>query len=380
MPPIYRGMDEGGSEEDSLAADFQLFRKQHPPAGSRPGTLMVPEGAVAPRIHVIEYNHEAVVDERDIHRVSDLSESLDKDTTTWIDVQGLGDEDLLWELAALFSIHPLALEDVVHVPQRPKTEPYEKHQFFVARMARMVDGDLDVEQFAIFFGEGYVLTFQEHYGDVLDPVRTRLRRGGGPIREYGSDYLAYAILDTVIDGYFPVLEAIGDTIEDLEIEVVECPSGAVIQRVNETKRDLLILRRSVWPMRDAVSMLMREHTPFVSERVHTYLRDSYDHCVQLADVVETYRDLAAGLMNTYLSIISNRTNEVMKVLTVMASIFIPLTFLAGLEGMNFRFMPELNVWWAYPAMLIVMAAVAIGMLGYFRKLGWIGNRDKDRLE
>jgi magnesium transporter len=346
--------------------------RKRPPPGARPGTLVVPEGALAPRIRLMRYDRETV-EERDVSDPAALEPLIGAGRIAWVDVQGLGDERLLRRLGELFGLHALALEDVVHVGQRPKTEAYEGHQFYVSRMFRRLPSRaIDREQVSIFFGKHYVLTFQERYGDVLDPVRERLRQGKGPMRKSGPDYLAYAIIDAIIDGYYPVLEATGDTLEDLEHEVIAHATPTTLQRIHDVKRELLALRRGIWPQRDAINSLIRDDLPFVSKEVRIYLRDCYDHCVQLSDLVETYRELVSGLLGTYLSSIANRTNEVMKVLTIMASIFIPLTFLAGIFGMNFERMPELGIPWAYPALLGLMVVVALGMLVYFRRLGWIG--------
>ncbi|MHC4549984.1 MAG: magnesium/cobalt transporter CorA [Planctomycetota bacterium] len=348
------------------------FRKRKPPPGARPGTLVLDAKAPPPRIHVFHYTVDDTT-EVDAVRVEDLAAHRERPGVLWVDVQGLGDETILRSIAELFEIHRLALEDVVHVPQRPKTETYEHHQFYISRQVQMRDGGLvESEQFSVFFGEGYVLTFQETHGDILEPVRRRIRQGKGPIRRSGADYLAYALIDTLIDGLYPVLESMGEVLEDLENEVIVTATPATLRQVNRIKRDLLMLRRTIWPQRDAVNALIRDDSPFVSEGVRVYLRDCYDHCVQLADVLETYRELAGGLLNTYLSSVSNRTNDVMKVLTIMASIFIPLTFMAGIYGMNFDAMPELKWPWGYPVLILLMVMVTVCMLFYFRHLGWIG--------
>jgi len=313
------------------------------------------------------------VEERSIVDPKELKPYADGRGVSWVDVQGLGDETTLRQIAELFEIHPLALEDVVHTHQRPKTESYPHHQFVVLRMPNVeADSRLDLEQMSIFLAKNHVLTVQERYEDDFGPVRDRIRRGGGPIRVNGADYLAYALIDRIVDGFYPVLEQIGERIEAMESEVLEGSDSSVISRINDLKKELLTLRRAVWPLRDAVSTLIRDPNPYIGDNVRVFLRDVWDHCAQLVDSIETYRDLASGLMNTYLSIVSNRTNEVMKVLTIMASIFIPLTFLAGIYGMNFEFMPELQWRWGYPVLLGVMTTVGVGLVAYFRRKGWIG--------
>jgi magnesium transporter len=321
---------------------------------------------------------EGSLHEQEVVDILDLAGCLERSAVTWVDVCGLGDEATLRKIGEIFSLHPLALEDIVNVPQRPKVEVYDAHLLLITRMVMPRNGAvLDTEQVSIFVGQNYVLTFQERHGDVFDPVRARIRRGGGPIRKFGPAYLAYALLDTVIDAYYPVLERMGDFLETLEEEVVHRPTRESLQKVYQAKRELLTLRRAVWPQREAINTLIRDDNDFVSDAVRVYLRDTYDHCVQLIDGTETYRELAGGLMDMYLSSVGNRQNEVMKVLTIMASIFIPLTFLAGIYGMNFENMPELDSNWGYPMLLAIMAGTAIAMLLFFRRLGWIGGLKRD---
>lgn len=349
------------------------FRKRRPPVGAQPGTLVTSADAEKPRIHVITYGPTDVT-ERTVTDPETLRDCLAGDHVSWIDVQGLGDEAVLRQIGEVFGLHPLALEDAVNIPQRPKSEGYELQHLFITRMTRLGEGSgLDAEQVSIFIGPHYVLTLQERHGDVFDPVRLRIRAGKGLIRRQGPDYLAYALIDTVIDGYYPVIEAIGDRLHEIEEEVLQHPSPSGLQRIHRIRRDLLAMRRAVWPQREAVNALIREETPLVSSTVRQYLRDSHDHAVQIADVIETYRELAGSLMDMYLSSMSQRTNEVMKVLTIMSSIFIPLTFLAGIYGMNFQHMPELQSPMAYPVLLGVMAVLTVAMLLFFRRKGWIGN-------
>lgn len=348
-----------------------MFRKKHPKVGASPGTLVIPKRAPEPRIHSIRYDQAGVI-ETDVSTVSELSQAFDSDDVTWIDIQGFGDRSVMSQIGELFGFHSLLLEDIVNVPQRPKTEAYDKQLLIVVRMVQSSGLDLvDMEQVSIVLGPSYVLTFQERYGDVLDPVRRRIRSGKGVIRRHGPDYLAYAIADTIIDGYYPVLEHIGDGLEELEEAVVTNPTPDVLRRLNQVRKRLVNLRRSIWPQREALNALVRGDHDAISEGVQIYLRDSYDHCVQTSEVAEMYREMVTGLMSTYLSSIANRTNEVMKVLTIMASIFIPLTFVAGIYGMNFEYMPELHVTWAYPAVWATMLATAAGMLAYFWRKGWI---------
>jgi len=355
----------------------KLFTRKRTKVGARPGTLVIDKKAATPQLRVIRYTPAEVVDLQD-QTVEQVQAELSKEGVIWIDVQGLGDESIIRSIGELFSIHLLALEDVVNVPQRPKTESYDTHQFYISRMVRIDEQQqLDVEQVSIFFGKNFVLTFQERHGDVLDPVRKRIHSKKGLIRTSGPDYLAYAIIDTIIDGYYPVLEHYGEYLEKLESRVVSSATPALLERINSIKRSLLVLRRGIWPQRDAVNSMIRDDCPFVSDNVKVFLRDCYDHCIQLADVLETFRETAGALLSTYLSAIGNKQNEVMRMLTIMASIFIPLTFMAGIYGMNFEEMPELKSHYAYPALLVVMATTAIGMLTYFKRLGWIWNNQNE---
>jgi len=355
-----------------MVFSISLFRKGHPPVGARPGTLAIAANAAPPVIDVIHYN---LTEHRTLQpkKVAELAPLLSAGTTTWIDVEGLGDERLLRELAEIFHIHPLALEDVANTPQRPKAEEYDEHLLLIARMARLnEDMELDIEQVAMFVGSNYVLSFGERPGDVLDPVRNRIREGKGAIRGGGPGYLAYAILDCIIDAYYPIIERLSAKLEKLEDRVLVAPTPRLLDHLNRIKTDLVLLRRGVWPQLETLNRLLRETNPYLGEEVQVYLRDPTDHCAQLVDVIDSHRELVNGLLNTYLSVVSNRTNEVMKVLTIMSSIFIPLTFLAGIYGMNFEFMPELHKQWAYPILLALMAAVAGIMVVYFWRKGWLG--------
>lgn len=358
---------------DYIDVGSAFFKKRHPSIGARPGTLMIAEDALPPKVRMISYNLDEVL-EREIEDIDKLAKAFDPKNVTWVDVQGFGDEELVRKIGDIFSIHPLMLEDIVNMPQRPKTESYDGQVLVITRMVRLnEDKAIDMEQVSILMGNNYVLTFQERYGDILDPVRERIRNGKGrPIRRSCSDYLTYVITDTIIDGYYPVIESIGDHLEHLEAVVMDNPSTSTLQELNRTKNLLVNLRRVAWPQREMVSSLMRDDNELIVDEVRMFLRDTYDHCVQTAEVIEMYRDMATGLMNTYLSSIANRTNEVMKVLTIMASIFIPLTFMAGIYGMNFDHMPELHVPWAYPALGLAMFSTAAAMLFFFWRKGWIG--------
>jgi len=348
------------------------FRKRHPPVGARPGTLVIGDEAVTPRMHVIVYGPDSL-SEQDVSDATELQQHLREGHVCWIDVQGLGDERTMRTIGDSFKIHPLALEDIVNVPQRPKVEAYEHHLLLIMRMMRLCEKlTVDREQLTILVGENYVLTIQERHGDSFDGVRSRIRQGGLVLRSSGPAYLAYALLDAAIDAYYPILETFGEQLEETATQISESPEPATIQDVHTAKRELLAMRRAVWPLREIINSLLRGDLPFMGDNISTYLRDCYDHTVQVIDIIETYRELAGGLMDLYLSSVANRQNEVMKTLTIMASIFIPLSFLAGLYGMNFQNMPELGAPWGYPALLVIMALVAGGMVRHFYRKGWLG--------
>jgi magnesium transporter len=338
---------------------------------------MIAADAHPPRLRAVVYDAQRF-EQVDLASIVELESFLDHDDKLWVDVQGLGDAVLLDGIAKLFDIHELALEDAVNVPQRPDTDQYPSHQLIVTRAVSLVDREAELvfEQVTLFVGPRVLLTIQERHSERLEPLLERLGSNRGSIREYGVDHLAYAVVDTVIDGYFPVVEKIGDRLDDLEARVLREAKPEVLGDVRDVKRDLLLLRRALWPMREMVNELIRDSSPFLGPGVRVYLHDCYDHCIQLLDVVETYRELGADLTATYLSAIGNRTNEVVKVLTMMASTFIPLSFIAGVYGMNFRHMPELHERWAYPAILAVMVIVAVSMLLFFRRRGWIGQRER----
>jgi magnesium transporter len=357
-----------------------------PAPGAAPGTLVVDAAPGAHcRIFVIDYCADHVI-EKELGSIDEVIAYLEDDrpSITWVDVRGLGDRHTLERMGEIFHVHPLALEDVVNVPQRPHSDTYPDQQVVISRMVQLAEsGAVEMEQLGILFGEGYVLTVQEEAShDCLESVRDRIRRGKGTIRRAPADYLVYALLDAVIDGFYPVLEALGERLEDLEIEAAAAPRG-VSQKIHKIKRNLLDVRRAVWPQRDMVNGLLRDESPHVSKETRVYLRDTYDHVVQVMDMVETFREIASGLMDLYLSGVSNRMNEIMKVLTIISTIFLPLTFIAGVYGMNFDpasspyDMPELKWRFGYPFALGLMLLSVIGLLMFYRRKGWLGGDRAD---
>jgi magnesium transporter len=344
--------------------------------GTAPGTLIADPNAPKPVVQAIVYDEKSC-DSYDV-TASGVHALYAEQKKIWVNVEGLGDAATIQKIGEIFGLHPLALEDVLNVHQRAKTEHYGDTTFVVLRMA-CGDGRLDTEQVAIFLGERFVVTFQEGIaGDSFGMVRDRLKKAGGKIRSSGADYLAYSLIDAVVDNYFPVLERFGEQLDVLEDTVIMTPSRDTLNQVHAIKRDLLTLRKAFWPLRDAVNTLVRDPIPHLQEDTRLYLRDVHDHIIQVIDIVETYRELGSGLMDVYLSSVSNRMNEVMKLLTLTATIFIPLTFIAGVYGMNFdpevsRFnMPELKWTYGYPFSIALMVFTAVSLLVYFRRRGWFG--------
>lgn len=292
---------------------------------------------------------------------------------TWLDIDGVYRSDILEAVAAHANLHHLVIEDIYNTYQRPKAEDYEDYLYIVLKMISWDEklNQVQAEQVSLILGKGYVLSFKEDPGDIFDPIRLRLREGKGRICKMGADYLAYSLLDQVVDNYFIVLENLGEKIENLEEELITNPSAATLQAIHHLKRELIFLRKSVWPLREAISSLERGESPLFQADTLVYLRDVYDHTIQVIDTIETFRDMVSGMLDIYLSSVSNRMNEVMKVLTIIATIFIPLTFIAGVYGMNFANMPELQWPWGYYAIWGIMILIAGGMLIYFKRKGWL---------
>jgi len=357
------------------------FRKAKP--GAAPGIELheLPAASAATataRITCIDYSAERY----EMQEVADLAGFIGQhrpawSTVRWIDVDGLSDLGVVRALAEKYHLHPLAIEDVLHTPQRPRVQAYDEvadyqaRLFIIVRMLELREGQLQSEQVSLFVGHHTVLTFQEAPGDVWDPLRQRIRTPGSRLRLADASFLAYSLIDAVVDQAFPILERFGDRLELLEDLVLQRPTREAIQEIHQLKRELLILRRAMWPTREVVNKLQREPHECFSSVTQTYLRDVYDHTVQIIDILETYREMATGLTETYMTAIGIRMNEVMKVLTVIGTIFIPLTFLAGVYGMNFQFFPELRWKWGYAMFWGISAALAAGMLAWFRRRGWL---------
>ncbi|MBD3290171.1 magnesium/cobalt transporter CorA [candidate division KSB1 bacterium] len=349
-------------------------RKKHRKPGMPPGTLVhVGEKKVEKvRIRVMDYD-DSGLSENELDSIEDTFPYRDKSSVTWINIDGLHVVDNIQKIGSHFEIHPLVLEDILNTGHRPKMEDNEDYIYIVLKMLyyQPDNNNLEVEQISIILGENYVITFQEREGDVFNPVRERIRTGKIRTLKRKSDYLAYALVDAVVDNYFLILERMGESIEDLEEELLQDPGQRTLKQIYSLKNKMLLIRKSIWPLREAISALERGDSPLIRESTHIYLNDVYDHTIQVIDTMETYRDMVSGMLDTYLSIVSNRMNEIMKVLTIIATIFIPLTFIAGIYGMNFQYMPELKSHYGYFAVWTVMIAIAVVMVLFFKRKKWL---------
>jgi magnesium transporter len=356
-----------------------MDKLRYPPPGTAPATLVVPPEyqGQKPVISLIEYDAHSI-EERKIETMDELLPCLDNDKVSWINVDGLGDPEFIKRLGQHFRIHPLALEDIFNIGQRPKVDEYDRQLFIVLDMGyENKEGEVVFEQVCVVLAEQFVITIQEEdSGDVFNPVRQRLRDGGGNARFMKSDYLAYALIDAVIDQYFPIIESLGESMEDLQETLLDQPTRERLRELHEFKRLIARIRRAIWPQREVLGRLMRDETGLVATRTKPFFRDCYDHTVIMVDILETFREATRNIMDIYLSSISIRTNEVMRVLTVISSIFIPLTFIAGVYGMNFDpklspfNMPELEWPFGYLFAICLMLAVAIGMIVFFKRKKW----------
>ncbi|NCR00254.1 MAG: magnesium/cobalt transporter CorA [Chroococcales cyanobacterium metabat2.561] len=358
--------DTDGDEEEDY---FDYFYDE---PGSEPGTLIIEPDAKPSRIILIDYDEDNAIRKVDI-TPNACAPYIGTNTVSWMDIQGLGSETVLKQVGEIFNLHPLLLEDVVNVPQRPKLEDYNNQLLVISQMVRLKEDEsgFDTEQVSFVLGKRYLLSFQEEeLQDCFEIVRDRIRTSQGRVRKSGADYLTYLLLDTIIDGYFPVVEHYEDRIEALEDMIISDPDRDTMQEIYDVRRELLALRRLIWPMRNVLHLLMRDHHGIVSDEVQIYFRDSYDHVIQILEIIEAYRELAASLMDVYMSTMGNKLNEIMKFLTVISTIFIPLTFIVGVYGMNFENMPELKGEWSYFLVWLVMLAVAGGLIFYFWRKGW----------
>jgi magnesium transporter len=361
-------------KNSTMRSGSRFHKKRSVKAGLPPGTLVhigEPSNKTV-QISVIGFTPDGA-EERQFEQIDQYLENPCVGDVLWVNVEGVHDVELIRMLGEKHTFHPLVLEDIVNTVQRPKVEDYGEYLFIVLRMLRPTeDGSFSSEQLSIILGPDYLFTFQEGIrGDAFDPVRDRIRSGKGKIRDMGADYLAYALIDAIVDGYFSIIEGFGERIVDVEEELTLTPDQESLHRINALKKEIIFLRKTVWPLREVISFLERGDSHLLHDATRLYFRDVYDHTVQVIDTVETYRDLLSGMLDLYLSSISNRTNEVMKFLTVIGTIFMPLTFLVGVYGMNFKYLPELEWKNGYFAIWGVMIALALLMVAYFRKKRWL---------
>ncbi len=357
-----------------MAIKKRTTKKRSSKAGLPPGTLVyVGEKEVeSVRITSIDYDEQSF-QEKEVANIEECLKLKDTATVSWINIDGLHDIELLENLGKGFDLHSLVLEDILSTGQRPKFEDHEKHIFIVLKMLSFgqENQSIEAEQVSLILGPNYVISFQERIGDVFEQVRERIRNAKGRIRKMGPDYLAYALLDAIVDNYFVILERFGEKIESMEEEVIGNPTERTVQQIHSLKREMIFLRKSIWPLRELIGGLQKSESSLIHDTTDIYLRDVYDHTIQIIDTIESFRDMVSGMLDIYLSSLSNKMNAVMKVLTIIATLFIPLTFVAGIYGMNFKYMPELEWRWSYPIVWLVMISIAVIMLSYFRRKKWL---------
>lgn len=321
------------------------------------------------RIELFHYDESSFL-EIELSDISEAFQYTEHKGVVWINIHGLHDTRIVEAIGRHFNLHPLTLEDVMNANQRPKVEDFSSYIFVVLKMLYPLKEQIITEQVSIIFGKNYIISFQEDGADVFNPVREQIRTNKGRLRKMGPDYLGYALIDNIVDNYFGILEKLGEAIEVIEERLTDNPLPASLHAIHRMRRQMVMLRKSVWPLREVISHLHREDSELITAQTSLYLRDVYDHTIQVIDGVETFRDILSGMLDLYLSSVSNRLNQIMKVLTIIATIFMPLTFIVGLYGMNFKYMPELRQWWGYPAVLILMIVIAGWMLRYFKKKKW----------
>jgi magnesium transporter len=351
----------------------RFFKTVHRKVALPPGTIeFIGEKKLENVImSLIKYDESTIV-EKDV-TIEEALSCPDAKVMCWLDIKGLHDTSLLETIGEHYGLHVLVVEDIANTNQRPKIEYYDNYIYLVMKMLDYDAGTRYVssEQVSLIIGPSYVLSFQEREGDVFEPVRQRIRNGKGRIRHRGADYLAYSLLDAVVDHYYVMLDKLSEEIESLEENLVDNPSSELLVKIHELKREMIHIRKSIWPLREVVSSLDRDESKLIKEATHVYLRDVYDHTIQVIDTVESLRDIISGMQDLYLSSLSNKMNDVMKVLTIIATIFVPLTFVAGIYGMNFEFMPELKWRWGYVLFWIITAGIGVSMLSFFRRRRWL---------
>lgn len=380
-PPEYEGSD---TRSNSIMSAYYLnvkgvavphyHKRTKRMAGLPPGTLIPPEGTrdnLPPVITIIDYDANTF-QEKIVTTIEECLPFKATETVTWINIDGLSDIELIGRIGKIYEIHPLILESIVNTEQRPKMEDLDSSIFVNLKMLQYLEADhkVKIEQVSLIIGRNYIISFQEDVGDVFDPVRERIRKDGR-IRRFGTDYLAYALIDAIVDNYFSVMESLGEQVELLEEALASNPSKDMLLKIHTLKKDMIYLRKSVWPLREVISGLSHSDNELIKETTRIYLRDVYDHTIQVIDTIETFRDMVSGMIDIYLSGMSMRLNEVMKVLTLIATIFIPLTFIVGIYGMNFEYMPEISHPYGYYGVWVIIILVTGVMLFFFRRKQWI---------
>jgi len=352
----------------------KFFKKASKKAGMSPGILVhVGEQKIeTARISMMSYDP-ARLEEKELNYIEDSFAYRDTPPVSWINIDGLHEVEMIEKIGTHFGIHPLTQEDIVNTGQRPKVEDFEDYIYLVLKMLKFdeTSGHIVSEQVSLILGPHYLISFQETQGDVFNSVRERIRKGRVHIRKSGPDYLAYALIDAVVDHYFLILEKMGERIEHFEEQLHVRPTPEILQAIYDLKREMIYFRKQVWPMREVLNTWQKAESALVQEANTVFIRDVYDHTIQVIDTIESFRDIISGMMDLYLSTVSNKMNEVMKVLTIMATIFIPLTFVAGIYGMNFKYMPELEWKWSYPVLWMVLIVIFVGMVFYFKHKKWL---------
>ncbi|MBI1986925.1 MAG: magnesium/cobalt transporter CorA [Nitrospinae bacterium] len=353
----------------------RLTKKRSKKAGLPPGTLVHigEKKAEEVKITIMGYN-DGHFEEKEIKTIQESRLSKDKSTITWVNVEGIHQVGIVEEVGNYFGLHPLVLEDILNTDQRPKIDDYDKYIYIVLKMIYFNGkcGEIVTEQISLILGSNFVISFQEgKEGDVFDPIRERIRNGKGRIRTMGADYLGYTLLDAIVDNYFIVLEKLGENIELLEEELVVDPTTQTLREIHRLKREMIFLRKAVWPLREVISSLERGESSLIKETMEMYFRDVHDHAIYVIETIETFRDMLSGMLDIYLSSINNKMNAVMKVLTIVMTIFMPLSLIAGIYGMNFKYMPELEWRWGYFMACSIMGVIGVSMVVYFRKKRWL---------
>jgi magnesium transporter len=350
----------------------RLIKKRSNTIGLPPGSLIHvgDKKSEEVKVTVIDYN-EKNFEEIEVKNVEDCFPFKDKPSVTWINIDGVSKTEIIEKIGNNYGLHPLVSEDILNTGQRPKLEDYENYIYVVLKMLYQPKNEIISEQVSIILGKNYVLSFQETSGDVFQNIRDRIRNGKGRIRKMGADYLAYSLIDSIVDNYYIVLETLGDKLEEIEDNVVNNPIPDTLKTIHSMKRELIFLKKSIWPLREVINNLHRAESTLIEKSTTIFIRDLSDHTIQVVDTIESFREMNSGMLDIYMSSVSNKMNEVMKVLTIFAAIFIPLTFIAGIYGMNFQYMPELGWQWGYFTVIGFMAFVGIVLLFYFKMKKWM---------